>query len=86
MNQNLERRDKIINNCRLNDCISGKCKGNNWKLTRINEFNKVTMYKVNITSVALIYTTNNETLNLSDSNSIMQILENDEEISSLLGE
>lgn len=86
MNQNLERRDKIINNCRLYACISRKCKGNNWKLTRINELNKVNMYKVNITSVAPICTTNNETLNRSDSNSITQILENDEEISSLLGE
>lgn len=44
------------------------------------------MYQVNITSAALIYTINDEKLNLSDSNSKKQILENEEGISGLLGE
>lgn len=44
------------------------------------------MYKVNITSVSLTYTVNNEKLDLSDSNSKKQILGNEEEISRLLGE
>lgn len=51
----------------------------------MSSIKRMNMYKVNI-SVALIYIVNNEILNLSDSNSKKQIVENEEEISSLLGE